>query len=153
MNKPTRIFFNMYDSATESRYSPPVNDTNKQIEKRVASFVTELTNLLNQAALDAVADVLGSAKAGTKRVPNGGGRRQSQKATPSGRVRRSADQIAAIVSTIHSYIKSHPNTRSETLRLALKLPRPVVRDALDRLGAAKKIRMKGAKRGARYSAS
>ena len=28
-----------------------------------------------------------------------------------------------------------------------------LRDALDRLGAAKKIRMKGAKRGARYSAS
>jgi hypothetical protein len=129
-----------------------VNDTNKQIENRVASFVAELRHLLNRAAVDAVTDVLGSARVAPKRASNGA-TRQAPASTPSGRIRRSADQIAAIVSTVHGYIKVHPNTRSETIRIALKLPRPVIRDALDRLGDGKKIRMKGAKRGARYSAS
>ena len=49
------------------------------------------------------------------------------------------------------YIKVHLNARSEHLRAALKLPRPVMLDTLARLRDAKKIKMKGMKRAATYT--
>ena len=126
----------------------------KEIESRVSAFVSELTVLVRQAAVDAVADVLGSAKRGPGR-PKGAVSAPAAKA-PSAKPaakggRRTPEQIAATLETVHGYIKSHANVRSEHIRAALKLPRPVMLDALDRLRAAKKIKMKGMKRAATYT--
>jgi hypothetical protein len=67
------------------------------------------------------------------------------------RGKRTPEQIAATLATVLGYIKAHPNTRSEHVRAALKLPKPVMLDTLDRLRAAKKIKMKGMKRAAMYT--
>jgi len=131
-----------------------MSDINKEIEQRVSAFVSELIALVRQAAVDAVADVLGSAKRGPGR-PKGAVSAPAAKAPsakPAGtRGKRTPEQIAATLETVVAYIKSHPNARSEAIRSALKLPKPVAHDTLTRLRDAKKIRMKGVKRAATYT--
>jgi hypothetical protein len=131
-----------------------MSDINKEIEHRVSAFVSELTVLVRQAAVDAVADVLGSAKRGPGR-PKGSvsapvAKAPSAKPAATGG-KRTAAQIAATLETVLGYIKSNPNTRSEKIRKALKLPKPVMLDSLARLRDAKKLKMKGVKRAATYS--
>jgi len=126
------------------------------IEQRVSTFVSELAALVRQAAVDAVADVLGSAKRGPGRPKAAGAptaAKPSRAAAPATRGRRTPEQIAASVASVLGYIKAHPNARSEKIRAELKLPKPVMLDTLDRLRAAKKIKMKGVKRAATYSAA
>lgn len=131
-----------------------MNNIDKQIEQRVAGFVNELTALVRQAALEAVSSALGGKSTRAVQGPAPTAKKAERPAARSGkRGRRSADQIAAIVGTVLGYIKSHPDSRSEAIRKALKLPRPVMRDALDRLGTGKKIKMKGVKRAATYTAA
>ena len=133
-----------------------MSDMNKQIEQRVHQFVSELTALVRQAAVDAVASALGSApaRAAAGRPVSGAttAKKSAGRGAPATRGKRSAAQIALAVSSVHSYMKAHPNSRSENIRNALKMPRPVMRDALDRLIAANRIRMKGVKRAATYTA-
>ena len=130
-----------------------MSDINKEIENRVSAFVSELTALVRQAAVAAVADVLGSPKPHAARpVSAKAPSAKAPSAKPAGtRGKRTPEQIAATLETVHGYIKSHQNVRSEHIRAALKLPRPVMLDALDRLRDAKKIKMKGMKRAATYA--
>lgn len=134
-----------------------MNDINRQIEQRVHQFVSELTTLVRQAAVDAVASALGSApaRAGAGRPAAAAptAKKSAVRGTPTTRGKRTAAQIALAVSSVHSYMKAHPNTRSEDIRNALRMPRPVMRDALDRLIAANRIKMKGVKRAATYTAA
>ena len=121
-----------------------MNDINKQMEQCISSFVADLHALVRQAAIASVTVNLGGAKQrGAKGL----------KVVTTGRIRRSADEIAAGVAMVVGHIKAHPNLRSEDIRKDLKMPRPVVRDALDRLMASKKIKMKGEKRAATYTAA
>ena len=120
-----------------------MRDIDKQIDQRINAFVVELTTLVRQAAIEAVAATLGG---GSGR--SGGG---SFKLTPSARVRRSSEEIAESVAAVLAFIKANPNKPSEAIRKELKMPRGIVRDSLDRLMASKKIKMKGEKRAATYT--
>jgi len=126
-------------------------DIDNEIEHRVSAFVSELTALVRQAAVDAVADVLGSAKPRAART--GAATVPSAKPGRAAAIRgkRTPEQIAATLDSVLGYIKSHANARSEKIRDALKLPKPVMLDSLARLRDAKKIRMRGVKRAATYS--
>ena len=126
-----------------------MSDINKQIDQRVSAFVQELTALVKQAAIAAVSNGLGTSGGGGKRAAG----RALAVGKPAGRIRRSANQIAAGVASVLGFIKSHPNSTSEVIRVELGMPRPVVRDALDRLMEGKKIKMKGMKRAATYAAA
>jgi len=132
-----------------------MNDINKEIEKRVSTFVTDLTALVRQAAVDAVADVLGSSsgRVGRPRVAvvAVSAAKPSKAAASSDGGRRSPEQIATALASVLAYIKAHPNTRSEAVRKALNLSKPVAHDSLGRLRASKKIKMKGVKRAATYT--
>ena len=128
-----------------------MSDINKEIEHRVSAFVSELTGLIRQAAVDAVADVLGAGKApvGRPRAATAPSAKPVRTAATGGK--RTPDQIAATLDTVLGYIKAHPNARSEKIRATLKLPKPVMLDTLARLRDAKKIKMKGVKRAATYT--
>ncbi len=140
-------------------------DINKQIEQSIQAFVTELSGLVRAAAVDAVQAALGgtarsAAPVAARRGP-GRPRKTEQpaakpakapKAKAGTRGRRTAAQIASLVGDVLAYIKAHPGMRSEKIRAAMKIGRPAMRDALDRLGEAKKIKMKGVKRAASYTA-
>ena len=125
---------------------------NKEIEHRVSAFVSELTVLVRQAAVDAVADVLGGTATRGPGRPKGSVSAKAPSAKPAAKGgKRTPEQIAATLETVVAYIKSHPNTRSEAIRAALKLPKPVAHDTLTRLRDAKKIKMRGVKRAATYT--
>jgi len=144
------------DIHPESGYIPPVTDINKEIETRVSAFVSELTELVRKAAIEAVASVLGtgSAPARGRKPATATAVIVAHKAPAASRGgKRTSSQITATVATVLGYIKAHPNMRSEKIREDLKMPRPVMRDALDRLAATKKIKMKGIKRAATYTAA
>ena len=130
-----------------------MNDINKQIEHRVTSFVSDLTALVRQAAVEAVADVLGSHKGRNGRSNGTGASNGARSAADSNGGRRSPEQIASVIASVLAYIKAHPNTRSEAIRNDLNLSKPVAHDSLGRLRGAKKIKMKGVKRAATYTAA
>lgn len=144
-----------------------MSDINSQINRRIQAFVTELSALVRSAALEAVAGAFGTdhkqhaARASHAPKPSPVVHAAKHKAparaaaaAPKAVVgRRTPAQIAATVASVLGYIRAHPRTRSELIRKALKLPRETMRDALDRLGTEKKIKMTGVKRGARYSAT
>lgn len=144
-----------------------MSDINQQIEQRIQAFVTELSGLVRAAAMDAVHAALGGGArtAAPVAAHRGPGRprkdapqsavsakpAKTRKTKAGSRVRRTPEQIEAIVASVLGYIKANPGKRSEAIRAALKLGRPAMRDALDRLGEAKKIKMKGEKRAASYT--
>ncbi len=118
------------------------------IETRINLFVTELRALVNQAALESVGSAFAS---GAKKNAAPAAPRPARSAK-RGRKYRTPAEIERSVSTVLAYLKSHAHTGSEKIRHDLKLDRPVVQDALGRLIDAKKVKMKGVKRGATYSA-
>lgn len=123
-----------------------------QIEQRINSFVSELRDLVNQTALDAVNTALESIAPKTSLAPAASRPAKTVKpARKGGRVRRSPADIERSVATVLAHIKAHANIGSEMIRKELKLNRPVVQDAIGRLMAAKKIKMKGLKRAATYA--
>ena len=134
-----------------------MSDIDAAIQAKIQSFVSELSALVKQAAVEAVVRALGQGGAPARRTGRRPESRSAAASAPaakkSGGKRRSPKAIAATVATVQSYIKAHPGERSENIRAALGLPRPQMSDALTRLVDGKKIKRKGEKRAARYTAS
>ncbi len=138
-----------------------MSNIDQQINQRIQLFVTELSGLVRAAAMDAVQAALGGKAVAVRRGPGRPKKSEqtvvakpakAQKDEGGTRGRRSATQIAALVGEVLAYIKAHPGMRSEKIRAAMKIGRPALRDALNRLGEGKKIKMKGVKRAASYTA-
>ncbi len=123
-----------------------------QIRNRVESFVSELTTMIRQAALDAAVSALNgqrgsSGYTGAKRGPKPG----SAAGKKGTRVRRTEAQIKTTMQKVLAFIDSKPGSRSEDIRRALGLPTPAMADALKRLMAEKSIKSKGQRRGTTYA--
>ena len=123
-----------------------------QIRSRVESFVSELSGLIRQAALDAAVTALNgqrgsSGYTGAKRGPKPG----AAAARKGARVRRTEAQIQTTMQKVLSFIDSNPGSRSEEIRSSLGLPTPAMADALKRLMAEKSIKSKGQRRGTTYA--
>jgi len=129
----------------------------KQIQDRIEAFLGELSGLVRQAAIESVADALGGAA--PKRGPG-----RPRKTTASSeaaakktatrrkgkRIRRTAADIEATKGDILKYLKANPGSGMESISAALKMPTKDVRGPMLKLAAAKKVRMTGQKRGAKY---
>jgi len=124
----------------------PTLDT--EIRNRVESFVSEISSLIRQAALDAAVDALrgqgSSSYTGAKRGPKPGKKQ-------SGRVRRTEAQIQQTMSKVLSYVEAHPASRAEEIRAELNLTSPQTADSLKRLVAEKSLKSKGERRATAYS--
>jgi hypothetical protein len=129
-------------------------DIDTQIQRHIESFVRELSALVREAAVESVQQALGG-RAGAHHAVKTSADAAPARRAPAGKRggERSPEQIAATVNAVLAFIKAHPKVKSEVVRKEMKLARPVVQDAIDRLKAAKKVTMKGTRRAAQYTAA
>ena len=68
-------------------------------------------------------------------------------------VRRSSEQVTADNDQLLAYIKAHPGQRSEEIQKGLGMARPNIFSGLQTLRGKGRVKMKGIKRGALYTAA
>jgi hypothetical protein len=139
----------------------PKQSIDEQIHTRIDLFVKELSALVREAAVEAVADALQEGRAPSpqrrKAAPRKAAKRKttrktSAKKTPKKRVRRSAEDIAQMGERVLAYVKANSGTRMEAIAKALRKDTKDLRRSVQELIAAKKLRTKGQKRGTEYFA-
>ncbi len=124
-----------------------MTNLDNEIRNRVEAFVSEISGLIRQAAVDAAVSALTGQRGGAKRGPKPGAA-----AKKSGRrIRRTEAQIQQTMSKVLSYVDSHAGSRSEAIRSALNLSAPQMADSLKRLMSEKSIKSKGQRRGTTYT--
>jgi hypothetical protein len=148
-------------------------DVRAQIQRLVDAFVSDLEELVRQAALETVATALGTSAAsrGGSR-PRGGSRSgesgvgssgqprwRARKAASAGRpvpaagrARRNADQIEATGERIVQHVKGNPGARSEDIRAALGLAKSEWQLTVKRLVESGRLATRGEKRATTYFA-
>jgi hypothetical protein len=143
-------------------------NSNQQIDSAVQSFVTEISNLVRLAALEAVHAALGGGAAPVRRGPGrprgsgkrGPGRpkgsRNAAKAMPARaarggkRGRRSSEDVDATAAKFLAFVKANDGKRLEEIAKGLKLPTSVLKLPAQKLLAAKAVRTTGQRRGTKY---
>lgn len=153
------------------------SDVRAEIQRLVDVFVSDLETLVRRAALETVAQALGTTAPvaagprppipprGAPRAPEP--RRAARPAPPgraatadrgsarergpsSDRVRRSADQIAATAERIVRHVEQNPGARSEDIRAALGLPKNEWQLTAKRLVDTGRLATRGEKRATTY---
>jgi len=149
----------------------PSNDLDRAIRTRIDAFLADLTVLVKQSAVEAVADALGDGaprRRGPGR-PRGSGRRRGpgrprkaragRKArrragrphkASARRIRRSPADLARVSAKVAAYVKAHPGQRLEEIGKGLKVDTAGLKQPIRSLVAAKKLRTQGQKRGTKY---
>jgi hypothetical protein len=128
------------------------NAIQAQIKSKIENFASELEGLVRRAALDAVADALGTNRA---RATGNVGRPSIAKGAPkkTGRGgRRPSLASGPAAEEILKHIKSNPGQRAEQVRAALGVAKNVWVPAVKKLIDEKKISKKGQKRATTYTA-
>ena len=134
-----------------------------QITHLVDTFVSQLSALVHEQALDMVREALGEAKAPAKRrgpgkprkTGRGPGRpRKAAKAAAPKRTgkrgRRSADEVAAMGTTVLAHVRDNPGQRLEEIGRALGEPTKVLKRPIANMLAEGMLRTTGQKRGTKY---
>jgi hypothetical protein len=148
-----------------------MSDINSQIQARVEGFVNELSQLVRQAAIDAVADVLkvdaprrAAAAAAPPRLapparipaPKGrpAGKAPTARATAAAKRRagekRTPAELNQITDRVGDYIKSNPGQGIEQIAKSLTTSTKELTLPVKKLLGEKKIFAKGQKRATRY---
>ncbi len=94
-----------------------MNDVDRQIRDRVEAFVSELTDLIRQAALESVSEVLGG-----QAVPAVGSRRGGRPPRSRSRRRggkRSPEEIDATTHRVLEYVQQNPGHGVEQMAMDL----------------------------------
>lgn len=131
------------------------NNIHQQVEARVQAFVSELSELVRAAALEAVSDALGgTAPAGARRGRPKGAKGKSTTAVaakPHGkRGKRTSEQVDQMAAQIYEHVKKHPGASVELMAKAFKHPSKVLTLPIAKLMASKKLKTTGQKRGTKY---
>ncbi len=131
-------------------------NSNQHIESAVQSFVTETSNLVRVAALEAVEAALGGASPARRGPGRPKGSRNKPQAMPARaarggiRARRSAEAVDATAAKFLAYVKANDGKRLEEIAKALRIPRKNLKLPAQKLLAAKAVKTTGAKRGTKY---
>jgi len=131
----------------------PKKNLNSEIRACIDSFAEELSGLVHRAALESVMEAIGGATAPAKRGPG-----RPRKAAPAKkkaasrkkRGRRSSDDVNAVVSDITAFVRSNPGCSVGEIGAALGMTTKEMRLPLQKLGAERRVKTKGQKRGTRY---
>jgi hypothetical protein len=128
------------------------------LRARVDSFVDDLTEIIRQAALEAVREALALTPEPARRGP-GRPRRTAKRATTrrakkktGKRIRRSAADLEATASRILAFVKANPGTNMTAMTKAMRKPAKDLRGPIKLLMADRKLRTEGQKRGTTYHA-
>lgn len=120
----------------------------QEIKKRIDAFVTELETLIRTAAVESVAQALGSTRP-TRTAPPAA---RATAPRPRGRTggKRDPKLIAALVDRVGTYIKQNPGQGVEAIARGMKLSTRELGLPITKLLAAKTIKKKGQKRATKY---
>jgi hypothetical protein len=127
-----------------------MSDVERQIQERVETFVSELSELVRQAALEAVSSALGGAAGGGRR-----GRRAAASAAPRGRGRpkgqkRSPAELERLVASVKAYVSKSPGQGVEKMARDLGVPSKELVLPIKKLIGSKDIKTRGQKRATKY---
>jgi hypothetical protein len=135
----------------------PTIDT--AIRSQIDQFLTSISQLVRQAAVEAVKDALGGTD-GRVAAParRGPGRpRKVARATaapkaakPGKRVRRSAEDVEQVASQVLAYVQGNPGQRLEEIGRGLKVDTAGLKKPIQVLIATGRLRTEGQKRGTKY---
>lgn len=142
------------------------------IRTHVDAFVSELSTLVHQAALEAVRAALGDAKAPVAKASRAPKARAAAKPAPAAKSaakrpaapakpaaargrkkgqKRDPRDLAALVERLAGYINANPGQRIEQINNALGVPTKDLTLPIKKLLAGKRISSKGEKRATTYS--
>jgi len=122
-----------------------MSDVERRIRARVEAFVDELTELVREAALEAVRDALGGAPKPAGKAP---APRRSGKARSGGK--RSGTELGQLEETIAGHVGSHPGQGAQEIAKALGLSTKELSLPLRKLAGRGVLTTKGQKRATKY---
>ena len=126
----------------------PQSTTDAQIRARVDQFVTELSGLIREAALESVSEAI--ARSGLGPAPH---RTTKKKASRKKAGRRRASSGADLADPVLAHIKANPGSRAEEIARTLGANGEDVKRALQGLKAAGAVKARGKARGTNYVAA
>jgi hypothetical protein len=124
-----------------------MSDSNQLIRDRIEEFVSQLSQLVRQTALESVQDALGEGRGrgrgrGARPALGRGARRKGEK--------RSSDQIAETTKAVVSYVKKNPGEGVEAIAKGLGTATKELTLPIRKLVAEKQLKTKGQKRATKY---
>lgn len=122
-----------------------MSNVDQKIRERVAAFVDELSSLVRQAAVEVVSDALGAERRvrPTERARTGVRRKGGK---------RSPEDLAALVSSVKSYVERNPGKGVEQIASELSVSSRDLMLPIRKLLASRELRKRGQKRATRYFA-
>lgn len=130
--------------------------SNNQLQQLVDEFVSQLSVLVHQSALDVVREALGDSPAPAKRKGPGRPAKAKTAAAPrrkaSKRGRRSADEVEALGTVVMTHVRSNAGQRLEEMGRALAMPTKELKRPIAKLLEAGALRTEGQRRGTKYFA-
>jgi hypothetical protein len=123
------------------------------VREAVESFVEQLTELIQRAALESVQTALNGGSAPSQR---GSSREFSRASVASERhqpgSKRTPAELAALIKKLHAYIAKNPGQRIEKIGTGLGVPTKALVLPVKRLISERKVTTKGQKRATLYFA-
>jgi hypothetical protein len=132
-----------------------MTNENSKLRSLVDQFVSDLSSVVREAALDTLRAAIGAPSAPPKRGPGRPPKAGRKLGRPAGRRkagRRSADEVASIGQTVLSHVRANPGQRLEEIGRALGLPTKELKRPIANLMDAGALRTEGQKRGTKYFA-
>jgi hypothetical protein len=130
-----------------------MSDIEAEIRQRIQAFVAELEGLVRQAAVEAVAHVLGSG--GAAGAPRRAGRGSVPAAAmsasrPRRGGKRTAEELEQLSEEIFRYLGAHPGLGVEQLSRSLDVDSKVLTLPIKKLVSGGRLRTEGQKRATKY---
>src|SRR6187402_1910948 len=132
----------------------PTIDT--AIRTQIDQFLTSISHLVRQAAVEAVKDALGGAGPSVATpARRGPGRPRKVQAVPKAakrgkRTRRSAEDVEQVAGEVLAYVQGNPGQRLEEIGRGLKVDTAGLKKPIRVLIATGRLRTEGQKRGTKY---
>lgn len=126
-----------------------MNDLDRIIRARVEAFVQEISELVRNAALDAVTDALGGSSKAI-RPPKAKSSGQRAHAGRSKGAKRSSAEMDRLTASILAHIAANPGTGAREIAAELGLSTKDVALPVKKLVAAGALTTKGQKRATKY---
>lgn len=128
--------------------------SDRLIQERIESFLTEMSQLVRACALEAVVGVLGDARPvpAPRAARTAPAAKRSVPAAKRGakRGKRSSAEVGALSETLLEYISGSPGQRLEEIGATLSMPTKEFKLPIQKLLKAKMIHTAGQRRGTKY---
>jgi hypothetical protein len=139
----------------------PTTPIDAAIRTQIDSFLTSISQLVRQAAVEAVKDALGATGPSVATpARRGPGRPRKVQAAPAAaapskpgkRGRRSAADVEQVAGQVLTYVQGHPGERLEEIGRGLKVDTGGLKGPIKVLLGTGRLRTEGQKRGTKYFA-